>query len=162
MNRRRLVLAAPFVLAPFLPAGARGQAPPRGVPPGVIDKLLKLIVAAGVDTVLPASVGTALGFPANGQPWPDRQFAVQSTESGTLHAVAINRGAEPDMIFSTRGPAAISIFRARRDGTLVSATAFFSDTHLTATLPPAQSQADFTAEGAFWALHVDALVSQLP
>lgn len=43
----------------------------------------------------------------------------------------------------------------------MSATAFFSQTHLTVSLPPAQSQADFTAEGVFWAAHVDGLLSQL-
>jgi hypothetical protein len=128
----------------------------------VIEKLLKLIAAAGVDTALPAPVAAALGLATGGQPWPDRQFAVQSTDSGALHAAAVHRGAEPDMVFSVRGPAAISIFRVRRDGTLVSATAFFSDTHLTASLPLTQSEADFAAEGGFWALHVDGLSSQLP
>jgi hypothetical protein len=128
----------------------------------VIDKLLKLIAAMGVDTTLPAPVATALGLTANAQPWPDRQFAVQSTEAGTLHAVAIHRGAEPDMVFSNRGPAAISIFRAHRDGSLVGATAFFSETHLTISPPPAQSQTDFAAEGAFWAAHVDTLMGQIP
>jgi hypothetical protein len=164
MNRRRLIWTAAFALAPFAPGASRGQTPPpalRGVSPAVIDKLLKLIAAMGVDTALPGPVATALGLTDNGQPWPDRQFAVQS-ESGTLHAVAIHRGTDPDMVFSTRGPAAISTFRAHRDGSLTAATDFFSDTHLTANLPLAQSQADFAAEGAFWAAHMDALTSQIP
>jgi hypothetical protein len=159
MNRRRLILTAALAIAPV---GSRGQTPPRrGIPPAVIDKLLKLIAGLGVDTALPAPVSSALRLTTDGQPWPDRQFAVQSTDAGTLHAAAVHRGGDQDMIFSVRGPAAISTFRARRDGTLVSATAFFSETHLTASLPPAQSQADFAAEGAFWAAHVDELLSQL-
>ncbi|MDB5481481.1 MAG: hypothetical protein JWO83_2534 [Caulobacteraceae bacterium] len=164
MNRRRLILTAALALAPVGPAPALGQpAPPfrPGMPPAVIDKLLKLIAALGVDTVLPAPIAAALGLGAAGQPWPDRQFAVQSEQDGSHHAVAIHRGADPDMIFSVSGPAAISIFRAHRDGALVGATAYFPETHLTANLPLGQSQADFAAEGAFWAAHVDALLNQL-
>lgn len=165
MNRRRLILSTPLLLAAFLPMAAGGQTsapPPPRMPSAVIDKLLKLIAAAGVDTALPAPVAAALGLASAGQPWPDRQFAVKSTEEGSLHAVAIHRGADPDMVFSMRGPAAISIFRVRRDGTLAGATAYFSDTHLTASLPLAQSQADFAAEATFWTLHADGLASQLP
>ena len=165
MNRRRLIQTAVLALAPFAPGASRSQTPPsapKGVSPGVIDKLLKLIAAMGVDTTLPGPVATALGLTANAQPWPDRQFAVQSTEAGILHAVAIHRGGDPDLVLSMRGPAAISIFRARRDGSLVGATDFFSDTHLTVNLPLAQSQADFAAEGAFWAAHADGLMSEIP
>jgi hypothetical protein len=163
MNRRRLILIAAVALAPLTPAPSWSQAPaPRGaMPPGVIEKLLKLIAALGVDTALPGAIAAALGFEGAGQPWPDRQFAVKSGDDGSLHAVAIHRGADPDMIFSVSGPAAISVFRARRDGTLVAATAYFPETHLTANLPLAQSQADFAAQRAFWASNVDALISQL-
>jgi len=165
MHRRRLILTAALALAPLAPVAATAQTatPARpGVQPAVIDKLLKLIAAMGVDTDLPAAVAAALDLSANGQPWPDRQFAVQAAQDGALHAVGVSRGAEPDIVFSVRGPAAISIFRVHRDGTLVGATAYFSDTRLTASLPLAQSQADFSAEGVFWAAHVDALVSEIP
>jgi hypothetical protein len=163
MNRRRLILTATLALAPLAPAPSWSQATaPRGaMPPGLIEKLLKLIAAVGVDTALPAPIATAVGLVVGGQPWPDRQFAVKSDDDGSLHAVAIHRGSDPDMIFSVSGPAAISVFRARRDGMLVAATAYFPETHLTANLPMAQSQADFAAQGAFWAAHVDALVNQL-
>jgi|SRR5579859_6637073 len=163
MNRRRLILTA-LALAPLASPPARGQPapPPRpAIPPGVIDKLLKLIAAMGVDAVLPAPIAAALGLGAAGQPWPDRQFAVQSDQDGAHHAVAIHRGEDLDMIFSVSGPAAIAIFRVHRDGTLAAATAYFPDTRLTADLPLGQSQTDFAGEKAFWAAHVDALVNQL-
>jgi hypothetical protein len=164
MNRRRLILTAALALAPMAPPPSWSEpAPPArpAMPPAVIDKLLKLIAALGVDTVLPAPIATALGLGAAGQPWPDRQFAVQSEQDGAHHAVAIHRGADPDIVVSVSGPAAISIFRARRDGTLVGSTAYFPDTHLTADLPLGQSRTDFAAEGVFWTAHVDGLLNQL-
>ena len=163
MNRRRLILTAALALAPLAPAPSRSQAtaPRAPMPPGVIEKLLRLIAAVGVDTTLPGPIAAAVGLVAGGQSWPDRQFAVKSDDDGALHAVAIHRGSDPDMVFSVSGPAAISVFRARRDGTLMAATAYFPETHLTANLPLAQSQADFAAQGVFWASHVDALVNQL-
>jgi hypothetical protein len=161
MNRRRLILTAALALAPLSSSWGQAAPPARpGVPAGTIDKLLKLIASLGVDTTLPAPIASALSLGTAGQPWPDRQFAV-SDQEGEHHAVAIHHGDEPDMIFSVSGPAAISIFRAHRDGTLVSATAYFPDTRLTADLPLAQSKMDFAAEGAFWTTHVDALMSQL-
>jgi hypothetical protein len=162
MNRRRLILTA--ALAPLAPPLAWSQPAASArpaVPPGVIDKLLKLIAAMGVDTDLPAPIAAALSLGAAGQPWPDRQFAVSSDEDGAHHAAAIHRGADPDMIFSVSGPAAISIFRAHRDGTLVTATAYFPETRLTASLLPGQSRTDFATEGVFWGAHVDALMNQL-
>jgi hypothetical protein len=161
MNRRDLILIAPLALAPLAAAPSWGQPASRAMPPGVVEKLLKLIAGLGVDTNLPAPIAAALGLGAAGQPWPDRQFAVKSGDNGSLHAVATHRGPDPDVIFSVTGPAAISVFRARREGTLVTATAYFPETHLTANLPPAESQANFGAEGAFWVSHVDALMSQL-
>lgn len=164
MNRRRLILNAALALASLAPPPSWGQ-PASGsgpaIPPAVIDKLLKLIAALGVDTELPKPIAAALGLGAAGQPWPDRQFAVTSDQNGALHAVAIHRGPDPDMIFSVSGPAAISVFRALRDGTLVSATAYFPETHLTASLPLGQSRTDFAAERVFWAAHVDGLINQL-
>ena len=165
MNRRRLILTAALALAPLAPPPSRGQpAPPArpAISPAVLDKLLKLIAGLGVDTQLPAPIAAALGLgDAAQQPWPDRQFAVTSDQAGTLHAVAIHRGSDPDMVFSVSGPAAISVFRAHRDGTLVAATAYFPQTHLTASMPLGQSQTDFAAERVFWATHVDGLMNQL-
>ncbi len=164
MNRRHLILSVPLALAPLAATPSWGQpAPPapRAMPPGVVEKLLKLIAAMGVDTSLPAPIAAVLNLGVAGQAWLDRQFAVKSDDDGSLHAVAIDRGADLDMVFSVTGPAAISVFRARRDGTLVSATAYFPETHLTANMPLAQSRADFGAEGVFWASHVDSLVNEL-
>ena len=161
MNRRRLLLTAALTLA-ALPGALNAQTPPRGFTPILLEKLLKLIAALGVDTSVPAPVASALGLSSDGQPWPVRQFAVQSTAEGTLHAVAIHRGEQLDLVFSTRGPAAISIFRTHRDGVLVTATDYFSQTHLTASPPLTQSQTDFAAEATFWSVHVDDLLSQAP
>ena len=164
MNRRRLILTAALALAPLAPLPSLGQPapPPRpAMPPALLDKILKLIASLGVDTVLPAPIAADLGLGAAGQPWPDRQLAVTSDQSGALHAVAIHRGSDQDMIFSASGPAAISVFRAHRDGTLVASTAYFPETHLTASLPMGQSQTEFAAERVFWATHVDGLINQL-
>src|SRR5579871_5473166 len=75
MNRRRLVLSAALVLAPFAPTLSSAQPPatePRAIAADVIEKLLKLIAAQGVDTELPASIAGALALGVAGKAWPDR------------------------------------------------------------------------------------------
>jgi hypothetical protein len=164
MNRRRLILFAALALAPLAPARSGAQpspSEPRAIAPDVIAKLLKLIAAMGADTDLPAPIAVALGLAGSAQPWPDRQFGVQSDQDGAHHTVAIHRGGDQDMVYSVSGPAAVSVFRVSRDGALIKATAFFPDTGLTADLLRGQSLTDMAAEGRFWAAHVDALVGQL-
>jgi hypothetical protein len=161
MNRRRLILTAALALAPMAPSPSWSlpAAEPPGLRPDVIEKLLKLIANLGVDTSLPASIATALNLDAAGQDWPDRQLAVRSQLDGALHAVAANRGDKPDLIFSVSGPAAISVLRTDRTGSLIAATAYFAETHLTAALLHQQALTALAAEGAFWRSHVDALMN---
>jgi hypothetical protein len=125
--------------------------------PAVLARLLGLIARAGRDTDLPPTIAAALGLTAAGKPWPDRQFAVQSHDSGALHAIALGQGDGADIILSVKGPAAISIFRADHQGVLISATSFFPETGLTMTPPAAASKNDYAAECAFWAIHLDDL-----
>jgi hypothetical protein len=139
--------------APSAPA-AKG-----GMSPVVLAKLVSLITRAGHDTDLPGPIAAALGLPNTGQPWPDRQFAVQSHGPEALHAVALGQGEGADIVLSVKGPAAISIFRADRHGALLGATTYFPETRLTMTPPAATAAADFGTECAFWAIHVDALIS---
>jgi hypothetical protein len=125
--------------------------------PSVLARLLAVIAKGGHDTELPPAIATALGLTASGKPWPDRQFAVQSHESGALHAIALGQGEGADIILSVKGPAAISIFRADHQGTLIGATSYFPETGLTMTPPAAASRIEFAAECAFWAIHIDDL-----
>ena len=146
---------APSVPAPALAAPAPPGAP-RAINPAVLAKLLKLIASAGADIDVPASVAGPLGL-GEGKAWPARQFAVQASATGSVHAVALGRSDDQDIVFSVRGPAAVSVFRAHRDGTLVTATNLFEGTNQSAALPPGEAQADFAAEGAFWAANVDSV-----
>jgi hypothetical protein len=163
MTRAGFALAAGLLLLPFAPDGvlaADGAGPAHpAMNAAVLARLLSVIGKTGHDADLPASIATALGLPNTGQPWPDRQLAVQSRESGALHVIALGKGEGDDIVLSAKGPAAISIFRVDRQGGLISATNFFPQTGLTMTPPAAASRADFAAECAFWAIHIDDLTA---
>ena len=167
MNRSRIALLtilAASLVAPNIP---RAQAAKANLAPadatvttGLLAKMLKLISVEGADRDIPPPIAGSLGLAAAGEAWPDRQFAFEWKPSATLHAVAISRGADQDIVLSVRGPAAVSVYRAHRNGTLVSATNFFLETKQIATLSPAEAQAGFSRECAFWAAHIDALESE--
>ena len=171
MNRSRIallaILATAFV-APNVPRAQAAKANVAATPASsnatattkLLAKMLKLISLMGADRDIPPPIAGALGLAATGEAWPDRQFAFEWKPSATLHAVAISRGADPDIVLSVRGPAAVSVYRAHRDGTLVSATNFFLETKQIATLSPAEARAGFSRECAFWAAHIDALESE--
>ena len=152
------LLAQTAAPAPSAPAPAPAGAP-RPINPAVLAKLLKLIASAGADIDVPVTVAGPLGL-GDGKAWPARQFAVHASATGSVHAVALGRGDDQDIVFSVRGPAAVSVFRAHRDGTLVTATNLFEGTNQATTLPPGEAQADFAAEGAFWAANVDAVSTE--
>jgi hypothetical protein len=171
-GRRALIAAlAIAALAPgasWAQAAATSRAPAtagsdRVVTPNMLAKMLKLAASIGIDSELPPSVATALGLSttgaATGQAWLDRQFAVQSNATGTVHAVAFSRANDGDMVLSVRGPAAISIFRIHRDGVLVSAVNFFPETKQTTPLSPLEAQDGYAAECVFWLTNLDPLVA---
>ena len=156
-----LVMITAVAAAPF---AARTQTPPAHaaesvLAPSVVAQLLTLNAASGRDGEMPAPIAVALGLSTAGQPWPDRQVAVVSNDTGAVHAVAVGLGGEKDIILSVRGPVAISAFRVRRDGTLVSATEYFTTTKLTSPMQPAEARSGFAEECAFWAAHVDRLLA---
>jgi hypothetical protein len=154
--------AATMGLTPFAgPARAADPPAPAGAAlrPDVLARLHDLVARSGHDTELPGSIAGALGLGASPQPWPDRQFAVQSRDTGALHAVALGQGAAGELILSVKGPAAILIFLTDRRGALVAAASYFPETKATMTPPMAAARADFAAECAFWALHIDGLTA---
>jgi hypothetical protein len=161
-----LILAAVLAALVSAPAPAWAQVAPGSgsdqrpaITPDMVTKILGLMPSIGMDTQLPAPVASALGLTVTGQGWPDRQFAVQANDTGTVHAIAVSRSADPDILFSTRGPAAITVFRLRRDGVLVSAINFFTLTRQTAVIPPTEARTEFTTEKVFWLTSLDALIA---
>ena len=157
-----LPLDAAFAQAPTAKptADGAGLIPPATkspINPDMLARILKIISSAGHDGELPASIAGPLGLTNPAQAWPDRQFAVQGNETGAVHAIAISRAADSDLVFSVRRPAAISIFRAHRDGTLVDAVDFFPGTQQSMKAPVGQARTDFAAECAFWAKTLAAL-----
>lgn len=145
------------------PLASRAQTTPThaadGVlAPSVLAQMLRLNTASGHDGEMPGSIAVALGLTTAEQPWPDRQVAVVSNDTGAVHAVAVGLGSVQDVILSVRGPVAISAFRVHRDGTLVSATNFFISTKATSALPPEQARSSFIDECAFWSSHIGRLV----
>jgi hypothetical protein len=169
LARSRLIPLVVLAAASVAPAASRAQAAStpapaaassgRAVTPDMLATMIKLSASIGMDSQLPAPIAAALGFSTAGQPWPDRQFAVQSNATGTVHAVALSRGSDPDIVLSVRGPAAISVFRVRRDGALVSAVNFFTQTKQTAPLSPLEARSGYEAECVFWVTNLDHLAA---
>lgn len=168
MDFSRFALLAVLALSPLAPIGSgtqaatseAGSAADGPLAPDLLGKMLKLISLMGSDRDIPAAIAGSLGLEGAGRSWPDRQFAVQWNPTRTLHAVAIGRGGDQDLIFSVRGPAAVSVFRTHRDGTLVSAVNFFMQTNQAVLLSPADARAGLAAERAFWTTNIDALTTQ--
>ena len=63
-------------------------------------------------------------------------------------------------MLTVRGPAAVSVFRVRADGTLDKGANFFLQTNQTMPMFPAEAQAEFAAELGFWAANIDAVIDQ--
>jgi hypothetical protein len=122
--------------------------------------MLQLITKAGRDRDIPAPISSALGLTAAGTAWPDYQFAVRGNGSGAVHAIAFSRGTDKDVILTVRGPAAITVFRARPDGTLGTAVNVFVQTNQTLPLPAGEARAQFADEVAFWAANIDTVIDQ--
>jgi hypothetical protein len=72
----------------------------------------------------------------------------------------MNRGPGQDIVLTVRGPAAVSVFRARADGTLDKGVNLFLQTNQAMPMPAAEAQAEFTAELRFWAANIDAVMDQ--
>jgi hypothetical protein len=141
-----------------LPAGANpAAAAVPDLPLSLLARMLKLTSPGGASSELPAAIAQALGLGADGKAWPDRQYAVEATSTGAVHAIAVGRGEDPDVVISVRGPAAISIFRVTLTGKLVAAVNFFPETKLTTPMPLAQARDALWQERAFWAAHIDQL-----
>ena len=173
--RHRRPLAPLVVVTAALgltPAGAGAQAlaareapaaaasdPARPLPPPVLDALLKRIAAEGRDNDLPGPIAQILGLSAGGEVWPNRQFAVRSQATGAIHAAAVGTKTGSDLILSSRGDAAITILRLRRDGTLVGGAYYFPQTQSGSAAPPALAAHDFADERGFWMRTVDALAA---
>lgn len=158
-----LALVAAVLFAPAV-AGAQGAnlaapaAPAaKPIPPAVIAKLIEHIAADGRDASLPPAIAAALGLGAGGEAWPSRQFAVQSQATGVVHAAAAGARPDSDLILSTRGDAAITIFRLRRDGALVGAVYFFPETQSVAPAPTGAAAHDFDDERVFWQRTIETL-----
>lgn len=153
------ILALPAMAAKAQsPASAPAPAD-RAITPVLRGKMLQLITKAGQDRDIPAPISSALGLTPAGTAWPDYQLAIRSNGE-TVHAIAFSRGTDKNVVLTVRGPAAITVFRARPDGTLGSAVNLFVKTNQTLPLPVGEAQAQFADELAFWAANIDTLLDQ--
>ena len=156
-----LGVAALLAFAPAGPPALAAATPAdQALSPALRAKLAQLISKAGHDREIPGPIAGALGLTPAGAPWPDRQFAFQWNGAGAFHAVAVGRGAGQDIVLTVRGPAAVSVFRARADGKLDRGVNLFLQTNQTMPMFPAEAQAEFAAELSFWAANIDAVMDQ--
>jgi len=132
----------------------------RPMPPAVMAKLLHHVELGGRPGVLPASLAPVLGLAPSGQTWAFKQFAVRTPDTGVIHALAVGVAAPSDLVFSARGDVAITVFRVRRDGALVSAVNFFPQTQTSVALPAAEAAGAFANERGFWIRTADDLIGE--
>jgi hypothetical protein len=165
MDRRRLIVAAMWALAP----GDGWAAPPQGdgwidpplpldlrLPALVAHKLLMLTAARGVDVTIADPVPAALGLAAPGYPWAARQMAVQ--QAGAFHHVAISQGraddSPSDMVLSVDVSLDTWYFSVGNDGSLRASTTF-GGWSATGHLSPSSAKASFGREVVFWSAYIE-------
>jgi hypothetical protein len=167
MNRSPIHPAAAAIAASMLllaPLGALAQSPAPAsaaaspLTPALAAKIQALITYNGRDAHMAASYANALGLPTTGQAWANRQ--VRAADNGATHYAGIGRGTDQDIVLSVTTPAMTEAFWAHPDGTLVNALSFDAATHAITVHSPAEAQADFAAECAFWSQNIDGFLAR--
>src|SRR6185295_7290145 len=125
----------------------------------VMSKMLQLIALRGTDRDLPALYANALGLSAEGQTWPDRQSAANEDPDNILHAFAVGRGGDRDIVISVLRENSLHAFRAHRDGKVVTALISDKQTGKITMRAPAEAQKELDVELAFWASGVEKLIA---
>lgn len=120
--------------------------------PELLAKMQTLLARDGREVDVPAALVTELNFNSN-QSWPARQVALSlEAHPDFLHSVAVSRdGNEGDLLVSLRTPAQLYFFRARRDGTLVSAVISDEQTRQSISMDTKEAQLRLNQEFIFWA-----------
>lgn len=150
--RRQHYLVSLVLLALLTMAPANLRAESTSLTPDLLNKLLDLDARKGTDREAAAPIANALGLTASGQAWPIREIATPDAETpSVLHGFAVNRGAARDIIVTRRNPDKIRVFRAQRDGVVVSAMIFDLQTRQATIRVPAEAQAELDAEFTHWA-----------
>jgi len=126
--------------------------------PEFISRMLTLLSLRGNDHETPARFANALGLTPPGVSWANRQVAAKGQATEFIHSFAVSRGSDTDLLLSVRRPDALLVFRAHRDGTLVSALSYDLKTKQIGPLDPKVARTDLADECAFWASSVDALI----
>lgn len=169
----RLTILVAFAFLPLLPSSLHAQNPVgsteapvaavsnsgSALTPEVMSKMEQLIASKGRDKELDAAFASALGLTATGQKWQERQIATRSSSSNLVHGFAISRGGDQDVVLYIRRPKAIYIFRAHRDGKVVTALVCDNQTGQITMRGPAEAQGELGVELAMWASNVDDLIS---
>ncbi|HEY3887958.1 MAG TPA: hypothetical protein VGL73_05240 [Caulobacteraceae bacterium] len=157
MNRNlsRIVSGAALTVALLAPLGAWGQTP---LTPDLTAKLMTLAATKGHGGKVAPRFANSLGLTATGQIWTGRE--AEADNSAGHHFVDVGPGPNGEILLTLLTPNAVTAYRVRRDGTLLSALSADVATRAITMLSPADAQPSFAAECAFWAQHIDSFLAQ--
>jgi hypothetical protein len=157
MNHSRNVIAgAMMAMALLAPLAARAQTTP--LTPDLAAKMVTLVSTKGHDGKIAPRFATGLGLAAAGQIWTGRE--AQADDAAGHHFVDVGPGPGGEILLTLLTPHTVTAYRARRDGTLLSALSADVATRAITILSPADAQPGFAVECTFWAQHIDSFLSQ--
>jgi hypothetical protein len=152
-----LELPVPATTPTAAPAAAP-SAPASALTPEIMKKMLQLIAAKGTDREAVAAYANPLGLTAAGQGWPDRQISAKGNDI-VIHGFAVSRGSDQDLLLYSNTPTIVHIYRANRNGKIVTALLLDKSAGQIITRAPAEAQSDLDAEFVYWAANVDSLIA---
>jgi hypothetical protein len=125
------------------------------VVPQLLSKMLPYIASNGADRELPASIANPLGLSASGATWPYRSIGVNDSDAQHVHGFAVGRGSDPDIVLSQRLPDSLHVFRANREGKVVTAMFVSLPSKQIKMLAPAEAQPEFDSNWDYWCGYID-------
>jgi hypothetical protein len=152
---KRLIFGLAFILLTAVTASAKPKLTPE-----LMAKIVALIDRIGTNRETAPVYANPLGLSSDGATWANRTTAATDSTDNTFRGFAIDRGTSQDVLLSDVHNGVLFAFHALRDGTLKGAITFDGKTRTLTTRTPAQAQADFDAEVAFWAANVDTLLKK--
>ena len=166
-GQKRFASVAILAISLLAPLGARAQSSAPGaaaaaagspLTPDLLAKMLTLVSTKGHDGKIAPRFANGLGLTAAGQTWIDRE--AQAANAAGDHYIDVGQGPDSEILLTLRTPKAVTAYRVRRDGELLSALSVDIATHALTMSSPADAQADFAAECAFWTQNIDGFLAQ--
>ena len=160
MKQLRLCVLALSILLVW--GGSPASAQTRGSPltPELLAKLTRLVYLSKHEGPTPPATANALGLAAPEQGWRHRFASAQDNNTGVTHSFAIGADDAQTMTFSASDPTQILAIRILSNGAAGAALSIDPKTKVMTLQNPAQADAEFQAECAYWTANIDDLTKQ--